>query len=107
MISKKYGVMLQQKIQYMVLSCSCTFYCRLLRHQKGEKSRGSSVSSGTDMQMFKKQDCITFHMPISLQPGYYRDNEHQIEGSGTPILPLVRCLGLAKTLNSASECPTL
>mmetsp|Transcript_11612 Transcript_11612/g.17596 ORF Transcript_11612/g.17596 Transcript_11612/m.17596 type:complete len:1079 (+) Transcript_11612:370-3606(+) len=64
------------------------------------KSGGSSVS-GTDMQMFKKHDHITFHLPNSLQPGY-RGNEHEIEGSGSAILPLFRCLGSAKTIRLLS-----
>ncbi len=69
-----------------------------------EKGKSGDNSSSTDsMQLFKKQDFLTFNLPDSLQPGFRgSDIEYEIEDSGSPILPLFRCLGSAKTIRILS-----
>jgi len=54
-------------------------------------------------QFFKKHDYLSFMLPLSLQPGYYKsDFPYECEDLYTPILPLLRCLGPAKIIRILS-----
>ncbi len=55
------------------------------------------------MHFFRKLDYISYHLPPSLQPGYNRnDFSYECEDLYSPILPLLRSLGPAKTIRVLS-----
>ena len=58
---------------------------------------------GNGSYYFLKQDYISFQLPNTLQPGYNKsDFAYECEDLYSPILPLIRCLGAAKTIRVLS-----
>lgn len=74
---------------------------------KGIKDRGSYtgdlIGYGDGLHYFKNLDYVSFQLPMSLQPGYNPGNYfYEYEDIHSPVLPLLRCLGTAKTIRVLS-----
>lgn len=67
------------------------------------QSNGNGSGDTDSLHFLKRQDNISLHLPTSLQPGYNRDDfPYECEDMHSPILPLLRCLGPAKTIRVLS-----
>ena len=64
---------------------------------------GDLIGCGDGLHHFKNIDIVSFQLPMSLQPGYNPGNYfYECEDMHSPILPLLRCLGTAKTIRVLS-----
>jgi hypothetical protein len=72
------------------------------------KNTDLSVKSDNNRRKYishhlKKKDYISFQLPSPLQPGYKKSSfSYECENLDTPVLPLLRCLGPAKTIRLLS-----
>ena len=68
-----------------------------------QREEGRSAGCKESTEFIKKQDYISFQLPNSLQPGYNRnDFSYECENMQTSVLPLLRCLGPAKSIRILS-----